>query len=42
MNPLAWALILIGVLLMVAGFRNHQENLLSAVIGKPVGKTTLK
>ncbi len=33
MNPLAWFLILGGVLLLVVGFRGHQDALLSAVLG---------
>lgn len=42
MNPIGWVLILLGIILCVVGFRNHQENLLSAVSGKTVGQSTLK
>jgi len=41
-NPLAWLMILIGVLLAVVGFGNRQDNLLSAMTGKLVGSSTLK
>ena len=36
MNPLAWFLILLGVVVAVVGFRGDQDKLLSAVLGKDV------
>ena len=41
MPSIAVVLIFVGIMLMVIGFRDHQENFLSAVIGKPVGKPSL-
>jgi len=42
MNPLALALLGIGLLLVIVGFRGHQDNLIAAITGKAYGKSTLK
>lgn len=42
MDGVALVLLVIGVVLLVVGFQNHQDNLLTAFAGKPVGNPTLK
>lgn len=42
MNPVAVTLIGLGLLLIVVGFRNNQDNLIATATGKPYGKSTLR
>lgn len=41
-NPVAVTLIGLGLLLIVVGFRNNQDNLIATATGKPYGKSTLR
>lgn len=41
MNPVAFFLVFVGILLIVSGFRGHSDNIISAVTGSKYGKATL-
>jgi hypothetical protein len=42
MNPLAVALLLIGIVLVVSAFRDKQDNVISAITGKRYGDASIK
>jgi len=42
MNPVGGVILLLGLLLAVAGFKDKQDNLIAAVTGKQYGRSTLK
>ena len=41
MNPVGGVILLLGLLLAVAGFKDKQDNLIAAVTGKQYGRSTL-
>lgn len=41
MNPVGVVLLMIGIALIVIGFRGKQDNAISALMGKKYGKTNL-
>lgn len=41
LNPWAVVILLIGLSLMVAGFKGSQDNLIAAITGKPYKNSTL-
>jgi hypothetical protein len=41
-NPIAVIALAIGVILVVIGFKGHQDNTIAALTGKPYGKSTLQ
>lgn len=42
MNPIAVALLLIGALFIIVGFKGKQDNLIATATGKPYGSSTLR
>jgi hypothetical protein len=42
MNPTALVFMLVGILMIVSGFRGHTDNIISAVTGEHYGKADLK
>lgn len=41
MNPWALALVALGVLALIVAWKGTQDNVISAVLGRPYGNSTL-
>ena len=41
MNPWAFVILLIAVLMIIVAWKGTQDNVISAVIGRPYGNSTL-